>query len=75
MEDFSTKNAHRLLNIYRDEYCLFNDDIQATAAAVVGGLMVACQKITRQKLREHTYLFVGAGAVSFIFYVGSFLIN
>ncbi|CAH0583143.1 unnamed protein product [Chrysodeixis includens] len=62
MEDFGLSNAHRLLNRYRDDYCVFNDDIQATAAAVVAGLMVACHRITKQKLKDNTYLFLGAGS-------------
>lgn len=64
MEDFGLTNAHRLLNRYRDDYCVFNDDVQATAAAVVAGLMVACNRITKQKLKDNTYLFLGAGSVS-----------
>ncbi|PZC72041.1 hypothetical protein B5X24_HaOG211991 [Helicoverpa armigera] len=62
MEDFGIHNAHRLLTRHRDDHCIFNDDIQATAAAVVSGLIVACERITKQKLKDNTYLFYGAGS-------------
>ncbi|XP_050562740.1 NADP-dependent malic enzyme [Spodoptera frugiperda] len=62
MEDLAMHNAYRLLTRFRDDYCVFNDDIQATAATVLSGLMVACNRITNQKLKDNTYLFFGAGS-------------
>ncbi|KAF9791844.1 hypothetical protein SFRURICE_020243 [Spodoptera frugiperda] len=62
MEDLAMQNAYRLLTRFRDDYCVFNDDIQATAATVLSGLMVACNRITNQKLKDNTYLFFGAGS-------------
>ncbi|KAK6737782.1 hypothetical protein RB195_020093 [Necator americanus] len=62
-EDFANQNAYRLLNRYKDEYCVFNDDIQGTAAVVVAGLLAAT-RVTGKKLREHRLVFFGAGAAA-----------
>jgi malate dehydrogenase (oxaloacetate-decarboxylating) len=59
-EDFARGNARRILERYRDRLCTFNDDIQGTAAVVVGALLAAT-RVTGTALRDQIFVLFGAG--------------
>ncbi len=62
-EDFATPNAISLLARYKNSLLCFNDDIQGTAAVALAGLYAAT-RLTKTKLTEKRYLFVGAGSAA-----------
>ena len=62
-EDFSTPNAYKLLDLYRDKILSFNDDIQGTAAVAVTGVF-ASTRITNIPFKDLKIMFLGAGSAS-----------
>ncbi|HEX3274769.1 MAG TPA: NAD-dependent malic enzyme [Gemmatimonadales bacterium] len=62
-EDFATDHAVGLLGRYRERACVFNDDIQGTAAAALAALLVAGRSAGRA-LADERVLFLGAGAAA-----------
>jgi malate dehydrogenase (oxaloacetate-decarboxylating) len=60
-EDFKQANALRILDLYRDRVPSFNDDVQGTAAVVLGGLLAGLRSLG-STLAETRVVLVGAGA-------------
>lgn len=63
-EDFSGKNAIRILDKYRNQVCTFNDDIQGTAAIATSGF-ISVSRLTGRPFIQHRFLFLGAGAAAY----------
>src|SRR6201987_4996793 len=60
-EDFATPHARPILHRYRDQSLTFNDDIQVTAAVVLGAVLGAV-KVTGKSLKEQQIVMLGAGS-------------
>jgi len=60
-EDFATPHARPILQRYRDQLLTFNDDIQVTAAVVLGAILGAV-KVTGKSLKEQQIVMLGAGS-------------
>jgi malate dehydrogenase (oxaloacetate-decarboxylating) len=60
-EDFANPHARPLLDRYRDQLLTFNDDIQGTAAVVLGALIGAI-KASGGSMKDQEIVFFGAGA-------------
>jgi malate dehydrogenase (oxaloacetate-decarboxylating)(NADP+) len=60
-EDFANINAVPILARYGERICTFNDDIQGTAGVALAGIFGAL-RITKQKLTEQRFLFLGGGS-------------
>jgi malate dehydrogenase (oxaloacetate-decarboxylating) len=62
-EDFASTHAHPLLARYRDRLLSFNDDIQGTAAVVVGAL-AAATRASGIRWRDQLVVMLGAGSAA-----------
>ena len=60
-EDFANINAVPILERYRDRVCTYNDDIQGTAGVALAGIFAAL-RITKRKMGEQGFLFLGGGS-------------
>ena len=59
-EGWTGTDAVRLLQRYRDKYCVYNDDIQGTAGFVLTGMINAAR--LKVQVKDEKYLFLGAGS-------------
>src|SRR6201987_4580177 len=62
-EDFATPNARPLLLRYQNELLTFNDDVQGTAAVVLGAA-IGASKVAQKNIKNHKIVFVGAGSAA-----------
>jgi malate dehydrogenase (oxaloacetate-decarboxylating) len=62
-EDFATIHARPILSRYRDRLLTFNDDIQGTAAVVLGALTTAGE-VSGVPLRDQRFVVLGAGSAA-----------
>ncbi|THH18625.1 hypothetical protein EW146_g2396 [Bondarzewia mesenterica] len=60
-EDFGVSNAQRLLELYRDQHAVFNDDVQGTGAVTLAAVMSAIG-VTKSKLADQRIIIYGAGS-------------
>ena len=62
-EDFAKNHARPILNHYRDHLLTFNDDIQGTAAVVLGTILSAVKAIG-QNIKDMQIVLFGAGSAA-----------
>jgi malic enzyme len=60
-EDFGNRTSFRHLDTYRDVLPSFNDDIQGTAAMVIGGLFAA-MRMLGDRISDQRVVIAGAGS-------------
>ena len=60
-EDFGVHNARRLLDRYRKQYAVFNDDVQGTGCVTLASIMAAA-KLSKIKVGDLRVMSFGAGS-------------
>ncbi|GAM21846.1 hypothetical protein SAMD00019534_050210 [Acytostelium subglobosum LB1] len=60
-EDISNDHCFNLLDIYRNRFLCFNDDIQGTGSVILSGFINAVRAV-QIPLRDHRLVFFGAGS-------------
>lgn len=59
-EDFGPSNARRILEKYRDDFRIFNDDMQGTGAIVMSAV-ISGLKVTQENFADQRLVVFGAG--------------
>ncbi|MEV5177904.1 NAD-dependent malic enzyme [Streptomyces flaveolus] len=59
-EDFGPSNARRILETYRDQYRIFNDDVQGTGAITLAAALAAV-KVSGVPMRDQRLVVFGSG--------------
>ncbi|GHH09516.1 NAD-dependent malic enzyme [Streptomyces lanatus] len=60
-EDFGPSNARRILEAYRDQYRIFNDDVQGTGAITLAAVLAAV-KVSGVPMRDQRLVVFGSGS-------------
>lgn len=60
-EDFALPNARRLLDKYRPDYAVFNDDVQGTGCVTLAAIMAGLH-VSKLKLEDMRMLVFGSGS-------------
>ena len=60
-EDFALPNARRLLDKYRPDYAVFNDDVQGTGCVTLAAIMAALH-VSKLKLTDMRMIVFGSGS-------------
>jgi len=62
-EDFANQNAYRLLDKFRNQYFMFNDDIQGTGSVSLAGIFTTLRYL-KSSFDQQRILFYGAGSAA-----------
>ena len=62
-EDWTGVDAVHLLERYRNDYSVYNDDVQGTAGITLAG-MINATRLKGTQLKDEKYLFLGAGSAA-----------
>ncbi len=62
-EDWTGADAVHLLERYRNDYSVYNDDVQGTAGITLAG-MINAARLKGTQLKDENYLFLGAGSAA-----------